>query len=146
MAAHLSLIAAGMSTWRRVLVVAALLLTLCGCTDPLAEENEALRKEIIEVHDQAMDKIGYMFVLETRLKKLTPGGELSRNRIDNSIKALQQANKEMFKWMNQYQTLFMADDISGDNGYRLQQLDKIGAVSHMINEAIADAEHILAVD
>ena len=128
------------------LVAAALLLTLWGCSDPLADENEALREEIIEVHDEAMDKIGYMFVLETRLKKVVPAPELSRESIDNSIAALQQANREMFRWMNQYQTLHVDDDLGRDNSYRRQQLEMIRAVGNMTRQAIDDAEHILAAD
>lgn len=146
MAAYLPLIPAWVSPWHRLLVVAAVILTLCGCSDPLAEKNEALRNEIIEVHDQAMDKIGYMFVLESRLKKMVPGPKLSTNKIESSIAALKQANKEMFKWMNQYQTLFVAEDINRDNAYRQQQLEMIQVVARMTNMAIADAEHIFAAD
>lgn len=146
MAAHLPLIPAGESPGLRLLVVTAVILTLYGCSDPLARENEALRSEIIEVHDQTMDKIGYMFVLESRLKKMVPGPQLSRNKLDSSIAALQYANKEMFRWMNHYQTLFVADDISRDNAYRQQQLEMIQTVSKMTTLAIADAEHILAAD
>ena len=146
MAAHLPLIPTGASPGLRLLVVTAVILTLYGCSDPLARENEALRSEIIEVHDQTMDKIGYMFVLESRLKKMVPGPQLSRNKLDSSIVALQYANKEMFRWMNQYQTLFVADDLNRDNAYRQQQLEMIQTVSKMTTLAIADAEHILAAD
>jgi len=119
---------------------------LWGCSNPLAEENDNLRKEIIEVHDQAMDKIGYMFILESRLKNMQPGPDLPQDSIDTTIEALQQANKEMFRWMNQYQTLFVNDDLSRDNSYRQQQLEMIRSVARMTNQAIADAEHILAAD
>lgn len=146
MAAHLSLMKAlslSRSLW---LVAAIVLLTLWGCSDPLADENEALRKEIIEVHDEAMDKIGYMFMLETRLKKVAPAPELSQESIDKSIAALKQANTEMFRWMNQYQTLYVDDDLGRDNSYRRQQLEKIRAVGRMTRQAIDDAEHILAAN
>ncbi len=146
MAAYLSLIAPRPLSRGCWLTAAAVLFLLWGCSDPLAEENEALRKEIIEVHDQAMDKIGYMFVLESRLKKMQSGPDLSQASIDSTIEALQQANKEMFRWMNQYQTLFVNDDLSKDNSYRQQQLEMIRAVGKMTNLAIADAEHILAAD
>jgi hypothetical protein len=74
------------------------------------------------------------------------GPDLSQASIDSAIDALQQANKEMFRWMNQYQTLFVNDDLSKDNGYRQQQLEMIRAVGKMTNLAIVDAEHILAAD
>ncbi|MBT8328352.1 MAG: hypothetical protein KJN87_01500 [Desulfofustis sp.] len=122
------------------------ILALCGCSDPLARENEALRSQITEVHDEAMAKIGYMFELETRLKNLQPGPKLPADRLQRSVFALQQANRDMFSWMNQYQTLFMADDLSLDNEYRRQQLEKIEAVSRLTDSAITDAEQILEAD
>lgn len=146
MAAFLPLKAIRNLGWHHWLTVVIVLLTVWGCSDPGAEENEALREKIIEVHDEAMDKIGYMFVLETRLKKLQPSSELSGDMLAGSIGALQQANKEMFGWMNQYQTLYVAEDISQDTRYRRQQLEKIEAVSKLTNDAIAAAEHILSAD
>ncbi len=146
MAAYLSLITAPPLSRGCWLTAAAVLFLLWGCSNPLAEENDNLRKEIIEVHDQAMDKIGYMFILESRLKNMQPDPNLSQDSIDITIEALQQANKEMFRWMNQYQTLFVNDDLSRDNSYRQQQLEMIRSVARMTNLAIADAEQILAAD
>jgi hypothetical protein len=52
----------------------------------------------------------------------------------------------MFSWMNQYQTLFVADDFSLDNEYRRRQLEMIEAVSKLTDSAISDAEQILEAD
>lgn len=146
MAAFLPLSAAWTSTVRCWLYAFTVILVLCGCSDPLAKENEALRNQIIEVHDVAMAQIGYMFELETRLKKLQPGPNLPAERLEHSIYALQRANQDMFRWMNQYQTLFVADDLGLDNKYRQQQLKMIRAVSKLTDAAITDAEQILEVD
>ena len=146
MAAFLPLIVVRILRLPCWLAMALVVLILCGCSDPLAEENEVLRKEIIEVHDEAMEKIGYMFVLETRLKKFQPTEELSQHSRDLAITALQQANREMFGWMNQYQTLFVDEDLAMDNNYRRQQLELISAVRKMTNEAITGAEQILGAD
>ena len=146
MAAFLPLIIVRILRLHCWLATGLVALILCGCSDPLAEENEVLRKEIIEVHDEAMEKIGYMFVLETRLKKFPPTEELSQHSRDLAITALQQANREMFGWMNQYQTLFVDEDLALDNNYRRQQLELISAVRKMTNEAITGAEQILGAD
>ncbi len=110
-----------------------------GCTNPQAEKNEALREEIIEVHDRAMEKIGTMFALEMKLKNDPPPG-LSREIIDRRVAALQEANRAMFAWMNQYQTLAVADDIETDTRYRLEQLDLIKEVSRLTDQAISDGD------
>ena len=146
MAAFLPLNAAWASTVRCWLYGLTVILALCGCSDPLVKENEALRNQIIEVHDEAMAQIGYMFELETRLKKLQPGPNLQAQRLEHSIDALQQANRDMFSWMNQYQTLFVADDLNLDNKYRRRQLEMIRAISRLTDAAITSAEQILEVD
>jgi hypothetical protein len=123
-----------------------MILSLCSCSDPLATENEALRTQITEVHDEAMAKIGYMFELETQLKNLPSDPRLPNARLESSVDALQRANRDMFSWMNQYQTLFVADDLSLDNEYRRTQLEMIRAVSRLTDSAISDAEQILEAD
>lgn len=149
MAQYLSL-----TKWRRrarrfkaalAILLAALLACQFGCTNPQAEKNEALRKEIIEVHDRAMDKIGTMFALEMKLKNDPPPG-LGRELIDRRVAALQEANRAMFAWMNQYQTLAVADDIEADTRYRLEQLALIKEVGRLTDQAIADAEQMAPID
>lgn len=149
MAQYLSL-----TKWRRrarrfkaalAILLAALLACQFGCTNPQAEKNEALRKEIIEVHDRAMDKIGTMFALEMKLKNDPPPG-LGRELIDRRVAALQEANRAMFAWMNQYQTLAVADDIEADTRYRLEQLALIKEVGRLTDQAIADAEQMGPID
>jgi hypothetical protein len=146
MAAFLPLSTASTSKMRCWLCAFTVILAVCGCSDPLATENEALRNQITEVHDEAMAQIGYMFELETRLKELQPGPNLPAERLARGIDALQQANRDMFSWMNQYQTLFVADDLGLDNTYRRQQLEMIRAISRVTDAAIIDAEQILEVD
>ncbi len=93
-----------------------------------------------------MAKIGYMFELETQLKNLPSDPKLPNAHLESSVDALQQANRDMFRWMNQYQTLFVADDLSLDNEYRRTQLEMIRAVSRLTDSAISDAEQILEAD
>lgn len=146
MARLLPLSTAPVLNWRLWLYAAAVVLALGGCSDPLEEENERLRNEIIAVHDEAMDKIGHMYLLETRLKKLQPTAARENSAIAGAIEALQSANREMFSWMNQYQTLFVADDLSLDNRYREEQLEMIRTVGKMTTAAIVEAEQLLQND
>ena len=146
MAAKLSLNSGLYMILGSVVATLILVLGLSGCPDPQAQKNEALRDEIIQVHDEAMDKIGYMFTLETRLGRLQAGPAPSKEAIDTAVKALQEANSAMFRWMNQYQTLLVGGDISRDNEYRQQQLEMIREVGRVTNQAIGGAEQILAGD
>ncbi len=146
MARFLPLTRAAAGNWRFLICAAVVVLLMGGCSDPLQTENERLRSEIIAVHDEAMAKIGHMYLLETRLKKLQPAADLDVSAIATAIGALQEADREMFSWMNQYQTLFVADDLSLDNRYRREQLEMISTVSRMTAEAIAAAEELLEAD
>lgn len=123
----------------------AALAVQAGCGDPEEKRNEALREEIIEVHDRAMDKIGLMYMLETKLKNEPPAGA-SEELIDRRVEALQEANRAMFGWMNRYQPLGVAGDTAADNRYRLEQLEKIKEVSRLIDQAIAEARQLRSDD
>ena len=87
-----------------------------------------------------------MYGLATRPKNLEPAGAQAKASIDQRIAALQEANRAMFKWMNQYQTLFVAEDLAEDNRYRREQLEKIETVGRMTGEAIGEAEQILSTN
>jgi hypothetical protein len=114
-----------------------------GCRDPEEQRNEALRKEIIEVHDRAMDKIGLMFSLEMKLKNEPPAG-VKEEEIERRIDALKEANRAMFRWMNQYQTLGIEGDTAADTRYRLDQLEQIKEVGRLTDRAIDEAEQLLS--
>ena len=119
------------------------LLFMTSCSDEQAEENERLRNKIIEVHDDAMAKIGTMYLLEKKLKPLknkdTAHNKLASETIDN----LQLANKMMFDWMHQYQTLAVDDNLRIDNEYRREQLELITEVKVLTDTSIKTAEDLL---
>ncbi len=142
MAAALSI---GLSKWTAFLVLAAPLLVLTGCSDPDAEENERLRTTIERVHDEAMARIGYMFELSTELKTLHADcAGATAQQIEAQIAALEAADRAMFDWMHQYQSLFVAEDIDIDNDYRRLQLMMITGVGQLTEEAISAAEQTRA--
>jgi len=126
--------------------MALLPLLLNGCQDHRSAENERIRKEIIRVHDEAMEKIGYMYELETELQTIgnhagTP--DKKQEVIELAIANLQRANRSMFDWMHQYQTLAVSKEISSDTQYRVEQLQKIEEVQLLTINAISAAEEIL---
>lgn len=125
----------------------ALLVTvwlLVGCSNPETELNEQLCHEIILVHDQAMEQTGYLFDLQTQLKQIATDLPTDQKRIARLSTALKEADRAMFSWMNQYQTLAVDDDITVDNAYRKEQLKEIRSVSRITEQAISDAELFLA--
>ena len=122
--------------YRLFSILVLVLLAITACTDKQTRENNRLREEIIAVHDEAMEKIGYMYELEVKLQTIASADPQREKAIDKAIANLQEANKKMFDWMHQYQTLAVSADIAKDNGYRRQQLLLIQEVQHVTDTAI----------
>ncbi len=114
---------------------------LCGCSNPDRRKNEQLREEIIQVHDEAMEKIGYMYQLELFLTEHQNEAS-DESMATESIAALQKANREMFSWMHEYQLLAVGKNLRDDNEYRLVERQKIGDVAQLIDNAINQAESL----
>jgi len=133
---------------KALLILALLPLLVNSCQNQQSAENERIRKEIIYVHDQAMEKIGYMYELETRLKAIEHQTDTLNKKqkvIEMAIGNLQQANRTMFDWMHQYQTLAVSKEISSDTRYRIEQLGKIEEVQRLTTKAITIAEELLDI-
>ncbi len=127
----------------RLAPILALVLVIAACADEQARENNRLREEIIAVHDEAMEKIGSMYELEVKLQTIPNTDPLRQQSVDKAIADLQQANKKMFDWMHQYQTLAVGTDITDDNSYRLQQLHLIQEVQRLTDTSIEMSLDIL---
>jgi hypothetical protein len=129
------------SKWISVFMLAGPVLVLADCSDHGEKENERLRTAVERVHDEAMAKIGYMFELSTELKTLPADcAAVAAQQIEADISALEAADRAMFDWMHQYQSLFVDKDIRIDNEYRRTQLVLITEVGRLTEEAISAAE------
>ena len=114
-----------------------------GCTDEQAAENQMLRDRIIEIHDDAMAKIGNIYHLEQQLQALTELSETQTIAVREAIENLQVADKMMFDWMRQYQTLAVDDTFQVENDYRKTQLKLITTVKTLTDTSIQNAEDLL---
>ncbi len=127
---------------------ASLWILVSGCSDPDTELNERLRSDITLIHDQVMKQTGLIFDLRVRLGRLRE--ELKNDlqdrgrKIDQLSEALEEADRMMFAWMNQYQTLAVDDDLGVDNAYRQEQLEAIRSVSRKTDTAVSAAEQFIA--
>lgn len=128
-----------------LLILPLLLLPTGGCSDPETKENEHLRATVSSIHDEAMAELDQIYEFSTRLKTLRGAcDQVADQQIEENISALQAADRAMFDWMHQYQLLFVDQDISKDNDYRRQQLQKITEVGQLAGQAISAAEQTIA--
>ena len=114
-----------------------------GCTDEQAAENQMLRDRIIEIHDDAMAKINHIYNLEQQLQALSELSETQTIAVREAIENLQLADKMMFDWMRQYQTLAVDETIQVENDYRKTQLELITTVKTLTDTSIQSAEDLL---
>ena len=117
-----------------------------SCSNGEMRKNEQLREEIITVHDAAMEKIGYMYQLEVKLRTLAARNREHKKDIEEAMDKLKQADTMMFDWMHQYQTLAVDSNLAKDTLYRLQQLKMISEVQLLTNVSIKLSEKLLKIE
>lgn len=117
--------------------------------------NEALKEEVIAIHDEVMPKMG---ALRSHQKKLTEeAAELERRdallyqeEIENRRQLameLDQAYDGMFVWMRQFRPQELDEmDEEGGRTYLLEQKDKVIKVNEDIKSALKRAEETPKID
>ena len=135
------------------LVIAVLIFTLSiGCkTDKKASvESESNQMEqVMAIHDEVMPKMGKIGSLVAQLRKKIDndqGGAAEKKAMED----LQDANKSMMDWMQDFGKRFDSDEII--NGKALtdekkkwlnEEEEKVKLVKEKINTSIANAEALL---
>lgn len=112
------------------------------------KSNEALKEEVIDIHDEVMPKMG---AIRAHQKRLTKEAAELENRdalryqeeieLRRSIaRELDQAYEGMFVWMRQFRP--QLDGLDEDEGrvYLLEQKDKVIKVNEDIKSALNRAE------
>ncbi|MEN7549455.1 hypothetical protein AAG747_16145 [Rapidithrix thailandica] len=112
-------------------------------------ENETLHKEVMEIHDDAMAKMGTLQELSTQLENIitekidstdTPSVEKARNL----ILSLQKADAEMMDWMKAYKEPAKETPAEEVKTYLLSEKEKITEVQTLTNNSIQAAEEFIS--
>ena len=144
-----------------ILIIASLVLVLSiGCKEekkvtPELNETEQVSqdqnqmKTVMAIHDEVMPKMGKIGSLVSQLRKkidTDEGGAVEKKAMED----LQDANKSMMDWMQDFGTRFDADEIM--NGKELteekkqwlnEEEEKVNTVKEKINTSITAAEALL---
>lgn len=138
---------------KRLLVLSSLslffILSSCG-TSP-QEENEALRADVIAVHDEVMPLMSKLKSLESKATKAAEALEATESpdteKVDE-LKALaydlNQAYEGMFVWMRQYEQEDGERSPEEVKSYLEGQMTKVTKVNEDITLALTKAEEVLA--
>ncbi len=131
-----------------------LLLTTCmlitfSCKEEKKVKEPTLMKEVMATHDEVMPKMGTIGKLVGQLKPMADSlGTASTEA--KAMRDLQEANKAMMDWMQDFGNRFDSDEImygkelSEEKRELLKaELENINDVKDAINSSIKNAEEIL---
>ena len=107
-------------------------------------KRAALRKQVMDVHDDAMAKMSQLYDLEINLKNTVDSldkPELEKTK--TTISALQKANKDMMAWMGQYKDPKPEVEMDSVEKYFAEQMILIKEVKHLTDSSIAQANQLL---
>ena len=126
-----------------------LFLAACGKTtkneQPVAENpNQALYKQVMEVHDEIMPKMEVIYNLkeglEEKIENTLNIGNAREQQLEQVILNLDSASGSMRNWMQNFDPLTDSADQEKARQYLLLELEKVKQVRELITENIAKAE------
>lgn len=126
-----------------------------SCSSSAEREEQAMRKEIMDTHDELMPKMNNIQELKIQLQENkdllisekmqgASGGGMSETHLDSLIQALDIAENSMMVWMENYnefndETLTHSQQMD----YLQQEREKIEAVKLKFLSSIMEAEAVL---
>lgn len=122
-----------------------------GCGQSEKEKNQALKDQVIAIHDEVMPKMGELKALKREIdeKATNLRAELSESELEDLSRIsndLDQAFEGMFVWMRQFKTDYT--DMTEDEikEYLLDQKVKVEKVNVDIKTSLSDAKEALGKD
>ncbi len=132
----------------KILVITFLISSSC-----IGQKNESKNvsiKEVMELHDEIMPKMGDLFKLVEQLKS-KPETPEKKNNVDLAKKELQTSNKAMMTWMNNFGKSFDKYEVSGKKALTKEKQQllneeevKLKALNKIINTSMANVKKLLA--
>ena len=130
-------------------LILILLVAACGKTtkneQPIGENsNQALYKQVMEVHDEIMPKMEVIYNLkeglEEKIENTANIGNVREQQLKQVILNLDSASGSMRSWMQNFDPLTDSADQAKAREYLLLELEKVKQVREFITENIAQAE------
>ena len=126
--------------------------TLMACNGNKGGADEAkieeARKEVMDLHDEAMPLIADMGQLaqrlEMKLDTMTVDDSMARAKVADAKEQLNQAEEAMFDWMAEYNKVTLSE-LEADSAlsFLAQQKERMKQVADQMHSSIANAEVIV---
>jgi hypothetical protein len=121
--------------------------SLAGCESNSKDQNQELKQEVIDIHDEVMPLMGDLKSLKKKIDEKNilisqsdPENIDKIKELENLSSDLDSAFNGMFVWMRQFQSSY--DDMSKDEvqTYLLEQKEKVEKVNRDIKKALTAAK------
>ncbi|WP_053404148.1 hypothetical protein [Persicobacter sp. CCB-QB2] len=133
----------------RTLSIFTLLLLLCSCNSEEKKQKEELQSiynEVIDIHDEAMPRMGPIVRYQSEIQKLlkdSTSSEEQHAQLRQVNVALLKSEKAMMEWMHHLNTQYDTLDYQEARQYLLEEKNNISAINKMMAEAQEEAKNMV---
>ncbi|GJM60280.1 hypothetical protein [Persicobacter diffluens] len=133
----------------RNLSIFTLLLFLFSCNSEEKKQKEELQSiynEVIDIHDEAMPRMGTIVRYQSEIQKLlkdSTSSEEQHAQFRQVNVALLKSEKAMMEWMHHLNTQYDTLDYQEARQYLLEEKNNISAINKMMAEAQEEAKNII---
>lgn len=135
-----------MNIFKSILLLSCFLVACnsSGVDSDVKYKLDNLHQEVMDVHDAVMPELGTINKLRKQLKKrLKDDTETQKDKIQDLIYRLGDADDAMMTWMGEFKKPSYKDEAAARSLYAEEKI-KITAVDQKMKKVIADAQNFLA--
>jgi hypothetical protein len=105
------------------------------------DDLQALKDEVIDIHDDVMPLMDPLYSQRMRISKMAEA-DTSRTELPELIREIQLAEEAMMQWMQDYEPDFKGDTPEETHAYFESQKEKITEVNKKMKSALKKAKAI----
>jgi hypothetical protein len=127
---------------KKLIVMMALATSLAACTDERKKAADALDKEVMQIHDEVMPKMGKVLTYRKRINNKIDScsNQACKDSLQPISYALSKADEDMMQWMRNFER---PEGLDTAEAYLTVQKQEIEKVSALVEEGLKNAEAVL---
>jgi hypothetical protein len=127
---------------KKLIVMMALATSLVACTDDRKNAADALDKEVMQIHDEVMPKMGKVLTYRKRINNKIDScrTQACKDSLQPISYALSKADEDMMQWMRNFER---PEGLDTAEAYLTVQKQEIEKVRALVEEGLKNAEAVL---
>lgn len=126
----------------QIFIVFLIFILLVKCKENHKDEIAVLHKEVMEIHDSVMPRMGEIHTLKSKLKE-TLQPNVDSTQTFNMLKQLSDADDAMMSWMSEYKEPDEQSPIDEMRNFYALEKKKIIEVKKIMEDAIHNCESFI---